>query len=65
MIPLQQSGLLSHEELLSIFVNWDDLMDCTNKLLKSFSIRKKTCINGTILMIGDILCQHVRQFARI
>lgn len=59
MMPLQQSGLVTQEEWLSIFVNWDDLMDCTNKLLKSFAIRKKTCINGIILMIGDILCQHV------
>ncbi|ODM95301.1 Intersectin-2 [Orchesella cincta] len=59
MNPLFQSGLLNEDELHAIFVNWEDLMDGTSKLMKAFAIRKKTCFNGTILMIGDILCQHI------
>lgn len=60
IVPLYNSGLLTHDELQAIFVNWEDLIDCSNKLLKAFSVRKRTC-GDTILMIGDILITHVRQ----
>ena len=59
MVPLNNSGLLSADELQSIFVNWQDLIDCSNRLVKAFIIRQRTCLNGLIQMIGDILCQHV------
>ncbi|XP_021964596.1 intersectin-2 isoform X1 [Folsomia candida] len=62
MIPLFNSGLLNPDELQTIFINWDDLIDCSSRLLKAFIIRQRTCYSGVIQMIGDILCQHIPSF---
>lgn len=57
--PLKESRILSEEDLETIFVNWDELITCNTKLLKSLRVRKKMSENGIIHVIGDILCENL------
>ncbi|CAG7819144.1 unnamed protein product [Allacma fusca] len=57
IIPLLNSGMLTKEELEAVFVNWDDLIDCNNKLLMAFKVRWRSF--GRIQVIGDILIQQL------
>eukprot|EP00093_Oithona_nana_P004551 04551.XXX_170897_168178_1 [CDS] Oithona nana genome sequencing. len=43
-----------------IFINWNDLWLCTNRLYKSLKIRRKMTIKKDI-NIGDILCENFSQ----
>ncbi|XP_076372509.1 dynamin associated protein 160 isoform X6 [Tachypleus tridentatus] len=60
--PLKESGVLTEEELQTIFVNWSELIICTLKLFKSLRVRKKMSVGGVVLTIGDILCENLPHF---
>lgn len=55
--PLAASGLLTEQELGTVFINWKELIWCNVNLLKAFLIRKKMSNNVAITSIGDILCE--------
>ena len=58
IVPLKQNGILAEDEMEIIFINWNDLWLCTNRLYKSLKIRRKMTIKKDI-NIGDILCENV------
>ena len=58
ILPLKQNGVLAEDEMEIIFINWNDLWLCTNRLYKSLKIRRKMTIKQDI-NIGDILCENV------
>lgn len=55
--PLAESGLLTEQELVTVFINWKELIWCNMRLLKAFLIRKKMSTSVAITSIGDILCE--------
>ncbi|XP_038078610.1 intersectin-1-like [Patiria miniata] len=58
--PLSESGKLDVQEISRIFVNWREIIQCNNKLLKSLRVRKKMSGEGQLIhMIGDILCEQL------
>ena len=56
--PLKSQKVLVEDEMEIIFINWNDLLLCTNRLYKSLKIRRKMTIK-TDINIGDILCENV------
>ena len=58
--PLKTNKILVEDEMEIIFINWNDLLLCTNRLYKSLKIRKKMTIKQDI-NIGDILCENFSQ----
>ncbi|CAE1260660.1 unnamed protein product [Acanthosepion pharaonis] len=66
--PLREKGVLTEEEEQILFVNWNELIICNTKLLKSLRVRRK--VSGRrkrIKTIGDILCEnfpHLRPYIR-
>ena len=61
IVPLKQNGVLAEDEMEIIFINWNDLWLCTNRLYKSLKIRRKMTIKKDI-NIGDILCENVSTY---
>ncbi|XP_056016290.1 intersectin-1-like isoform X4 [Ostrea edulis] len=58
--PMESAGVMTHEELETIFVNWKELILCNTKLLKSVRVRKKMCGKGQVIqIIGDVLCENI------
>ncbi|XP_046329518.2 intersectin-1-like isoform X4 [Haliotis rufescens] len=58
--PLQNSKVLTDEELHNVFVNWRELIVCNMKLLNGLKVRKKMSGKGKpISMIGDLLCENL------
>ncbi|XP_048577434.1 intersectin-1 isoform X3 [Nematostella vectensis] len=57
--PLAESGLLTANEMNTIFVNWKEIIHCNMKLLKAFLVRKKMQNNGMIVMIADLMCEQL------
>ncbi|XP_022081647.1 intersectin-1-like isoform X2 [Acanthaster planci] len=58
--PLSDSGKVDVQEMSRIFVNWREIIQCNNKLLKSLRVRKKMSGEGQLIhMIGDILCEQL------
>ncbi|XP_072178842.1 intersectin-1-like [Diadema setosum] len=58
--PILDSGMMSVQEMASVFVNWKELIQCNTKLLKALRVRKK--MSGEekpVHMIGDILCEQL------
>ncbi|CAH3182444.1 unnamed protein product [Porites lobata] len=65
--PLAESGLLTKPELVTVFINWKELIWCNMRLLKAFLIRKKMSTSVAITSIGDILCEmlpHLTPYVR-
>ncbi|XP_073258737.1 intersectin-1-like [Porites lutea] len=65
--PLAESGLLTEQELVTVFINWKELIWCNMRLLKAFLIRKKMSTSVAITSIGDILCEmlpHLTPYVR-
>ncbi|XP_029001279.1 intersectin-2b isoform X2 [Betta splendens] len=60
--PMSESGRLTDSEMLKIFVNWRELLDCNTKLLKALQHRKKTG-GDTMPKIGDILAVELSQMS--
>ena len=58
--PLTNQGILATDELEIIFINWNDVLLCTNRLYKSLKIRRKMNMKKDI-NIGDILCENFSQ----
>ena len=58
--PLKQGSMLVEDEMEIIFINWNDILLCTNRLYKSLKIRRRMTIKKDI-NIGDILCENVSQ----
>ena len=56
--PLKKGNMLIEDEMEIIFINWNDLVLCTNRLYKSLKIRRKMTTKKDI-NIGDILCENV------
>ena len=56
--PMKQGNILIEDEMEIIFINWNDLVLCTNRLYKSLKIRRKMTTKKDI-NIGDILCENV------
>ena len=56
--PMKQGNILIEDEMEIIFINWNDLALCTNRLYKSLKIRRKMTTKKDI-NIGDILCENV------
>ena len=56
--PMKQNNMLIEDEMEIIFINWNDLALCTNRLYKSLKIRRKMTTKKDI-NIGDILCENV------
>ena len=56
--PLKQGSMLVEDEMEIIFINWNDILLCTNRLYKSLKIRRRMTIKKDI-NIGDILCENV------
>ena len=56
--PMKQGNILIEDEMEIIFINWNDLALCTNRLYKSLKIRRKMTTKIDI-NIGDILCENV------
>ena len=42
--PMKQNNMLIEDEMEIIFINWNDLVLCTNRLYKSLKIRPPSCI---------------------
>jgi hypothetical protein len=63
------TSLLTQEEVNAIFVNWHEISQANDKLLRSLRVRKKMCKknkkqgSADIIMIGDILCENMPHFA--
>src|ERR1700753_2352799 len=45
------------EDVNEVFVNWDDLLECSNRLLMAFKVRHRSF--GRIQIVGDILTQQL------
>ena len=56
--PMKQNNMLIEDEMEIIFINWNDLVLCTNRLYKSLKIRRKMTTKKDI-NIGDVLCENV------
>lgn len=54
-IPLRMSKAVSEEEVESIFVNWQEIIQCNRKFLGEMLDRQDM---GSPV-IGDIICKHV------
>ncbi|XP_065583401.1 intersectin-1-like isoform X3 [Artemia franciscana] len=57
--PIAESRVITEEEVLDIFANWEDLIGSSNKLLRALQLREKNSQNGIVLMVGDILCESL------
>ncbi|XP_061176343.1 intersectin-1-like isoform X2 [Saccostrea echinata] len=58
--PMATAGVMTPEELDTVFVNWKELILCNTKLLKSVRVRKKMCGKGQVIqIIGDVLCENI------
>ena len=57
--PLKNQRVLEEDEMEIIFINWNDVLLCTNRFYKSLKIRRKMTMRKDI-NIGDILCENVR-----
>ncbi|XP_076079653.1 intersectin-1-like isoform X1 [Mytilus galloprovincialis] len=58
--PMREAGVMTDEELESVFVNWTELILCNTKLSRSLRVRKKMIGKGQVItMIGDILCENL------
>ncbi|VDI04357.1 intersectin [Mytilus galloprovincialis] len=58
--PMRAAGVMTDEELESVFVNWTELILCNTKLSRSLRVRKKMIGKGQVItMIGDILCENL------
>ncbi|XP_078322482.1 intersectin-1-like isoform X4 [Crassostrea virginica] len=58
--PMADSGVMTPEELDTVFVNWQELILCNTKLLKSVRVRKKMTGKGQVIqIIGDVLCENI------
>jgi hypothetical protein len=60
--PLTNQKVLEEDEKEIIFINWNDVLLCTNRFYKSLKIRRKMTMRKDI-NIGDILCENVRYFS--
>ncbi|XP_052090009.1 intersectin-1-like isoform X1 [Mytilus californianus] len=58
--PMREAGVMTEEELESVFVNWTELILCNTKLSRSLRVRKKMIGKGQVIhVIGDILCENL------
>ena len=73
------ASLMTQEEIDAIFVNWHEISQANDKLLRALRVRKKTCKKnggssnnnknvhqyhgGDIIMIGDLLNENMPHFA--
>ncbi|XP_011306596.1 intersectin-2 isoform X3 [Fopius arisanus] len=57
--PLIQSMVLTVDEVERIFVNWRDIIACNDNFLRTLRIRRDNSEDGTVRMIGDILCENI------
>ncbi|CAG0918974.1 unnamed protein product [Notodromas monacha] len=56
--PLRQNAVLTEYECHEIFVNWDELHHCNDKLLRALRVRKTRSNHGIISTVGDIMCEN-------
>lgn len=56
--PIKSQNVLASDEMEIIFINWNDVLLCTNRLYKSLKIRRKMNMKKDI-NIGDVLCENV------
>jgi hypothetical protein len=59
--PFNENKILAKDEMEIIFINWNDLVMCTNRLYKSLKIRRKMTMKQDV-SIGDVLCENVISF---
>jgi len=67
------ASLMTQEEIDAIFVNWHEISQANDKLLRALRVRKKTvkknnknnklATTGDIIMIGDLLNENMPHFA--
>lgn len=57
--PMAESGIISMDDIETIFLNWKDLIACNNTFLRALRIRLKMSIDGVVQIIGDILLDYV------
>ncbi|XP_077973395.1 intersectin-1-like isoform X1 [Styela clava] len=69
--PLKEKKLLTEQELNTLFVNWNELIMCSAKIVKAFRVRRKNSGDGApgavVSLIGDILCEqlpHLQPYVR-
>ncbi len=56
--PMYETNALSEEDIAKVKVNWDDLIQCSDGLLKAFMVRLRT--SGAIVKnIGDVLVNQI------
>ncbi|KAJ8353340.1 hypothetical protein SKAU_G00209070 [Synaphobranchus kaupii] len=57
---MSESGRLTEQELSTIFLNWNELIVSSNKLIKALQERKKKSgENVTVQMIGDVVASEL------
>uniref|UniRef100_A0A8C1A8U7 Intersectin 2a n=1 Tax=Cyprinus carpio carpio TaxID=630221 RepID=A0A8C1A8U7_CYPCA len=66
--PMAESGRLTEAEMSMIFVNWQELIMCSTKLLKALRVRKKMAGERMpVQVVGDILSSelsHMQAYIR-
>ncbi|ROL51010.1 Intersectin-2 [Anabarilius grahami] len=66
--PMAESGRLTEAEMSLIFVNWQELIICSTKLLKALRVRKKMAGERMpVQVVGDILSSelsHMQAYIR-
>ncbi|KAG7465648.1 hypothetical protein MATL_G00155770 [Megalops atlanticus] len=56
---LSESGRLTEEELGLIFLNWQELITTSSKLLKALQERKRASGDRPVHMVGDVLASEL------
>ena len=63
--PMSQSGVVTLDDVDTIFLNWKDLIVCNNSFVRALRIRLKMSQQGVVQTIGDILADYVRSRWRL
>eukprot|EP00058_Branchiostoma_floridae_P005138 XP_002590626.1 hypothetical protein BRAFLDRAFT_83720 [Branchiostoma floridae] len=60
MKPMREEGILTQQELNTLFINIQEVKTCNSKFNKALRVRKKMSGEGKVIhMIGDILCEQL------
>eukprot|EP00795_Rhopilema_esculentum_P017568 gene17568-9199_t len=57
--PMAEAGVLTEQELNTVFVNWREIIMCNTKLLKALLVRKTMSVNNKVEAIGDVLVEQI------
>jgi len=57
--PMAKAGVLTEQELNTVFVNWREIIMCNTKLLKALLVRKTMSENNKVEAVGDILVEQI------